>query len=299
MGKTSVAIVGFGNVGECVFDAIEAAQDMRLAGIVTSRADEIKKRFPNQAVVQDIKQLENVEVAALCYPSRRIEELATKILGQGISTVDSFDNHGEAIYDLRANLGEIAKKNDAAAIIAMGWDPGTDSMLRAIFELSIPSGKTYTNFGPGMSMGHSVFVRNVEGVEDAVSITIPKGEGQHKRMVYVKLKKGASLELVEKKLKEDEYFAHDEFHLIETKDLSGVRDLGHGGHIIRWGISGKTHNQLMEYKCRVTNPSLTGQILASAARAAAKQKPGCYLPIEIPLIDFLPRTVEDSAKNLV
>ena len=34
-------------------------------------------------------------------------------------------------------------------------------------------------------MGHSVAVKAIEGVKDALSITIPVGTGIHRRMVYV------------------------------------------------------------------------------------------------------------------
>jgi len=57
-----------------------------------------------------------------------------------------------------------------------------------------PEGITYVNYGPGMSMGHSVAVKAIEGIDDAISLTIPKGVGMHRRRVYVKLKEGHILE---------------------------------------------------------------------------------------------------------
>ena len=47
-------------------------------------------------------------------------------------------------------------------------------MIRCMLEFMAPRGITYTNFGPGMSMGHSVAVRSLPGVEDALSMTIPQ-----------------------------------------------------------------------------------------------------------------------------
>lgn len=65
-------------------------------------------------------------------------------------------------------------------------------MIRCMFELMAPRGVSYTNFGPGMSMGHSVAVKALPGVEDALSMTMPAGAGIHRRIVYVQLKPGVN-----------------------------------------------------------------------------------------------------------
>ena len=75
------------------------------------------------------------------------------------------------------------------------------------------------SIGPGMSMGHSVCVRSKQGVKEALSVTIPLGEGIHRRMVYVELEEGAKLEDVTAEIKADPYFAHDETHVFA--DLRG------------------------------------------------------------------------------
>ena len=48
-------------------------------------------------------------------------------------------------------------------------------MVHALLEAMVPKGITYTNFGPGMSMGHTVAVKAIEGVKAALSMTIPLG----------------------------------------------------------------------------------------------------------------------------
>jgi diaminopimelate dehydrogenase len=55
-----------------------------------------------------------------------------------------------------------------------------------------PKGLTYTNFGPGMSMGHSVVAKSKAGVKNALSMTIPTGNGIHRRMVYIELQDGVN-----------------------------------------------------------------------------------------------------------
>jgi diaminopimelate dehydrogenase len=162
-----------------------------------------------------------------------------------------------------------------------------------------PKGITYTNFGPGMSMGHSVVARSKEGVKNALSMTIPTGTGVHRRMVYVELEEGATLESVAAAVKTDSYFSKDETHVIKVESVDALQDMGQGVLIERRGVSGKTQNQVFEYKMRINNPALTAQVLVSCARAAVKQHPGCYTMPEIPPMDYLAGNREALIKSLV
>ena len=122
-------------------------------------------------------------------------------------------------------------------------------------ESLAPKGLTYTNFGPGMSMGHSVCVRGKKGVKEALSVTIPLGEGIHRRMVYVELEEGAKLEDVTAEIKADPYFAHDETHVFAVASVDDVKDMGHGVNLVRKGVSGKTQNQRFEFNMSINNPA--------------------------------------------
>ncbi|MDE6423398.1 MAG: diaminopimelate dehydrogenase, partial [Muribaculaceae bacterium] len=204
-----------------------------------------------------------------------------------INTVDSFDIHTK-IAELRANLGKVAKENGTVSVISAGWDPGSDSVVRALLEAVAPKGITYTNFGPGMSMGHTVAVKAVEGVKAALSMTIPVGTGIHRRMVYIEVLPGYEFEKVAAAIKADPYFASDETHVMQVESVDALKDMGHGVNLVRKGVSGKTQNQLFEFDMKINNPALTGQVLVCAARAAMRQQPGCYTMIEIPVIDLLP-----------
>lgn len=300
MKKVRVAVIGFGNIGYHAVQAILAAPDMELAGIIR-REGATDQPLPWVTFIDentDISVLGKVDVALLCKPSIQIEEYAKKYLSQGIHTVDSFDIHS-SIVNLRHSLDDVAKKNKAVSIIAAGWDPGIDSVVRAIFEAAAPVGITYTNFGPGMSMGHSVVARSKEGVEDAISITIPLGTGVHRRMVYVQLKENASFEKVSNAIKQDEYFCHDETHIIEVADVSALADKGHGVHMTRKGRSGSSDNQIFNFEMRIHNPALTAQIMVSCARACTRRQPGAYTMIEIPMIDLLPGDKDAIIAKLV
>ena len=298
MKKKRAAIVSYGNIGKFVLEALQAAPDFEIAGVVRRSATEIPVELLPYKVVDDIKKLDKVDVAILCSPTREVERIAKGILALGINTADSFDIH-TGIADLRRELDAVAKKHGATAIISSGWDPGSDSVVRALVEAIAPKGITYTNFGPGMSMGHTVCVKSKKGVREALSMTIPTGTGVHRRMVYVELEEGAKLDKVAADIKADPYFAHDETHVFEVESVDALKDMGHGVNLTRKGVSGKTQNQLFEFNMRINNPALTAQVLVCVARATFRQQPGAYALIEVPVIDLLPGEREAWIAKLV
>jgi len=91
------------------------------------------------------------------------------------------------------------------------------SAIRALIEAAAPKGLTYTNFGPGMSMGHTVAVKEIDGVDFSTVSTL---------------------------IKTDPYFVNDETIVIQVSDLGPISDRGHSTNIKRKGVSGSTHNQM-------------------------------------------------------
>ena len=299
MKKIRAAVVGYGNIGHYTIEALEASRDFEIAGVVRRQGDKDKPaELAAYAVVDDIEKLKDVDVAILATPTRSCPEYAAKITALGINTVDSFDIH-TSILDYRTKQMENNKRTHTVSVISAGWDPGSDSVVRVLMESLAPKGLTYTNFGPGMSMGHSVCVRSKEGVRNALSVTIPLGEGIHRRMVYVELEDGAKLEDVTAAIKADPYFAHDETHVFAVASVDDVRDMGHGVNLVRKGVSGQTQNQRLEFNMSINNPALTAQVLVNVARASMRLQPGCYTMPEIPVIDLLPGTREEIVATLV
>lgn len=298
MKKIRAAIVGYGNIGRYVVETLKVTSDFEIAGIIRRNACcETENRpieLTQYMVVGSIEELEDVDVAILCTPTRSVENYAREILAKGINTVDSFDIHG-GIVALRESLGQVARQSGSVAVISAGWDPGSDSIVRTLLEVCAPKGLTYTNFGPGMSMGHTVAVKSIDGVRAALSVTIPTGQGIHRRMVYIELEHGFRFDEVALAIKSDAYFAHDETHVIQVESVDNLKDMGHGVNMIRKGVSGQTQNQLLEFNMKINNPALTAQILVGAARASLRQEKGAYTMIEIPIIDFL----EGDRENLI
>ena len=294
-----VAILGYGNIGKAAEEAIKAAPDMELAGIFHHN-DCLDK------ISNDKCQMTNdkcpVDVVLICTPTREVQKFATVLAARGICTVDSFDIHGQ-IWNLRSALDPVCKQSGAVSIISAGWDPGSDSMIRALLMALAPKGITYTNFGPGRSMGHTVAAKAIKGVKNALSMTIPLGTGIHRRMVYIELEEGADFKNVEAAILADDYFAHDETHVIPVESVDDLNNVAHGVNLVRSGVSGNTHNQRFEFNMSINNPALTGQVMVCCARAALRLKErgelGAKTMIELAPVDLLPGTKEQLIKSLV
>ena len=271
-----IAVIGAGNVGMAAAKAVFESPDMELCGFVRRRAETVFG-FEEIPVAESIFDLpEKPEGAIICVPSRLVEPTETKLLENGIYTVDAFDIHEELVA-MRRDLQISAEKGKVSAIIGAGWDPGLDSVIRMLMSAAFPQGEMQTNFGPGMSMGHSVAAKSVDGVKDAVSITYPMGKGKHTRKIYAVLEENADEQAVEHAILTDGYFEHDECSVEFPNDISQFLNTEHA--VL---IENSFENQKMEFSMKIDNPTVTGRILVSAMRAAFLQNPGAYFMPEIP-----------------
>ncbi len=298
MQKISVAIVGWGNIGRACKRAISECSDMFLAGVVR-RASSISHigdpELEDVKVVSDITQLGKVDVALLCIPSREVPQRIKDYHALGICTVDSYDEH-QRIAAVRREADVTAKVKKTVSIIAAGWDPGTDSLIRALMKVVSLTGHTTTTFGGekgGRSMGHTVQVKMIDGVKDAVALTLANGRGKHKRRVYVELEKDADLATIEKAILSDAYFKFDPTEIIPVKSIVPYNTLQHSADVERTGME---VNQ--RYTVSGINPEFTANIMVSSVRACmaayTKGEYGTYTFIERPIIDFLPGSSIDD-----
>ncbi len=285
-----IIIIGTGNIGSAAIQAVQAAPDMDLVGVFHHNEMEAIARLPH------------VDVALLCLPTREAPIFAKQLNQMGINTVDSFDIHTQ-IADVRRQLMPIAQTNKAVSIISAGWDPGSDSMVRALLEVLAPEGQSYTNFGPGRSMGHTVAAKAIQGVKNALSITLPLGQGKHGRHVYIELEDGYDFEDVRRRLLADDYFAHDETEVELVDDVEQYQTTVHGVLLERSGVAAGKDDQQLKFEMRIDNPSLTAQFMVGCARAAYQLQQegryGCYTTIELAPVWMLPGEVEDNVKQLV
>lgn len=300
--KIKVLVVGYGHVGKQVVTTVRTAPDMELVGVVRRpKGDDPQSQAliaHGIAVYGEGDALPEADVAILAVPTRSVPDYAKHYLAQGLCTVDSFDIHSQ-IAMLRHDLMAVAQQHQAVSIISAGWDPGSDSIVRTLMQAMAPEGITYTDFGPGMSMGHSVAARAIAGVRDALSMTLPVGYGQHRRQVYVELEAGANEEQVRQAILADDYFAHDETIVTFVPSVAALEDVGHGVHMMRKGVSGVTHNQRLTFEMQINNPALTAQMMVASARATQRLTPGAYTLPEVPVIDLLAGDRSDWIAQLV
>ena len=294
MQKINVAIIGWGNVGRGCKRALAETKDMRLVGVVRRPASLYKNReeLQDTNVVSDISELKDrPDVALLCVPSREVPEKIKEMQEKGISTVDSYDEH-DKIFALRQQTDISAKISKTVSILSAGWDPGTDSVVRALMKMVSITGLTTTTFGGeegGRSMGHTVAVKAIPGVLDAVSLTLANGRGAHKRRVYVVADEKVNTSQLEKKIKKDPYFINDPTEVIFVKDINKYNTLHHEGEVER-----TAQEVAQKYFVSGINPEFTANVMVAAARAVVnvrdKEMWGAYTLLELPLIDFLSGT---------
>ena len=157
-----IGIFGYGNLGRGVESALLQNPDMELKAVFTRRNPESVKILTDGVPVLSVEQAEGmkdeIDVMILCGGSATDLPEQTPALAKLFHVVDSFDTHAK-IPEHFANVDKASRAGDKISLISAGWDPGSDSVVRALLQAIVPKGITYTNFGPGMSMGHTVAVK--------------------------------------------------------------------------------------------------------------------------------------------
>jgi len=323
-----IGIVGYGNLGKGVENALSYQKDMELVGVFTRRDPKTLQTHTNVATYSfdDMKTMEDkIDVMILCGGSAKDLPTQTPQLAKAFHVVDSFDTHAN-IPEHFANVEEVCKANKHVAIISAGWDPGLFSLQRLYGEAILPQGSGQTFWGKGVSQGHSDAIRRIEGVKDARQYTIPIQETlekvrngdtcnfsareKHLRECFVVVNDGADTKVIEETIKTmPSYFADYEtiVHFISEEELQKNHSgLPHGGVVLRSAKSGfsNDHNQVMEYGLTLdSNPEFTASVLVAYARAAyrlAKQQQyGCKSVFEIAPMYLHPSSIEELREKLL
>jgi len=301
MHRIRVGIVGYGNLGKGAAQAVDAAPDMQLKAIFSRRdpdklrdTGEIDRNVAILSIEAADKMAGDIDVMLLCGGS------ATDLPEQGpyfaklFNTVDSYDNHAK-IPEYMAVVDAVAKKT--TAIISTGWDPGLFSMMRVLFESSLPNGKSYTFWGEGVSQGHSDAIRRIKGVKLAAQYTIPiekavtavrsgqkpifTAREKHKRDCFVVCEPDADkAKIAETITNMPHYFAEFDTKVtfIDEEEFAKKHSkMPHGGMVLRSG-STSDNKQHMEFSLKLeSNPEFTGSLMVAYARAASRlSKEGLY-----------------------
>ena len=294
MDKIKIGIVGYGNIGRGVEQAIKRNDDMELAAVFTRRDPATVSIQTEGAAVKHFDDMVSmkgeVDVMILCGGSATDLPVIGPEVAASFNTIDSFDTHAK-IPEYFANVDKAAKEGNNISIISVGWDPGMFSLNRLYAESILVQGSTYTFWGKGVSQGHSDAIRRIDGVKDGKQYTIPveaalesvrNGENpdlttrqKHTRECFVVAEEGADLAQIENDIKTmPNYFSDYDttVHFISEEELKRDHSgIPHGGFVIRSGKTGwnDENNHVIEYSLKLdSNPEFTSSVLVAYARAA-------------------------------
>lgn len=293
MGKIRIGIVGYGNIGRGVEQAIARNDDMELKAVFTRRdpsAVVIKTAGAEVKHFDDmISMKDEIDVMMLCGGSATDLPVMGPEIAANFNTIDSFDTHAK-ILEYFENVDKAAKAGNNVSIISVGWDPGMFSLNRLYAESILVQGSTYTFWGKGVSQGHSDAIRRIDGVKNAIQYTVPIEEAvdrvrtgsepelttreKHLRECYVVAEEGADKAAIEQAIKTmpnyfDEYDTTVTF-ISEEELKENHSKMPHGGFVIRTGETGTEGNKhVIEYSLKLdSNPEFTASVLVAYARAA-------------------------------
>lgn len=291
-----IGVVGYGNLGRGVENAVAKNPDMVVAGIYTRRdPSQLQPLFAHTPVcaMADLEQhADRIDVLVLCGGSKDDLPVQSPALAAKFCIVDSFDTHAR-VPEHFAAVDAAAQGGKTTALISAGWDPGMFSIQRIMGEALLPDGATYTFWGKGLSQGHSDAIRRVPGVAAGVQYTLPVEAAveavrsgtrpsfttrqKHERHCYVVLAEGADAEAVRQTIVGmphyfDEYDTTVTF--ISAQELRANHSaMPHGGFVIRSGNTSAQNKQVIEYRLQLdSNPEFTASVLVAYARAVHRMQ---------------------------
>lgn len=326
---TRVGILGYGNLGRGVECAVNKSSDMQLVAVFTRRDPASVKLSTAGVPVVSLDNVldwkDKIDMMILCGGSATDLPKQTKKFAAHFNVIDSFDTHAN-IPEHFAAVDSAAKSGKKIAMISVGWDPGLFSLNRVYADSILPTGKTYTFWGKGVSQGHSDAVRRIRGVKNAKQYTIPVESAleavrsgkcpelstreKHLREVFVVLEEGADAAFVEREIKTmPNYFADYDttVHFIDEAEFNKNHSgMAHGGFVIRAGKTGASDEftNVIEYSLKLdSNPAFTASVLVAYARAAmrlyAEGAIGCKTVLDVPPAYLSAKSGEELRKELL
>ena len=321
-----IGILGYGNLGRGVENAIKYNKDMELTAIFTRRNPKDLKINSSVDVVS-VDEIENwqdkIDVLILCGGSAKDLPVQTPQYAKMFNVIDSFDTHAK-IPEHFKNVELSAKAAQKTAIISVGWDPGLFSLNRMYANAILPNGRDYTFWGKGVSQGHSDAIRRINGVKDAKQYTIPvesaleavrNGKNpeltirqKHTRECFVVLDSGADAQKVEQEIiNMPDYFVDYEttVHFISQEELDkNHAGIPHGGFVLRSGKTSENISHIIEYNLKLdSNPEFTASVLLAYARAAYRlikeNNFGCKTVFDIPPAYLSSKSAEELRAEML
>lgn len=313
-----IGVVGYGNLGKGVIQALSKQKDMSLVGIFTKRNKEDFKddRIYNYDELINFK--DTIDVLILCGSSERDLRTQSPELAEHFNIVDSFDMH--AIIDEHIKtVDDVATENNTTALVSVGWDPGIFSMQKTIFDAILPDGQTQSYWGYGISQGHTDVAGRVKGVKIARSYSLPNEDNiskfrnhetidaskNHHKICYVVTEEGADQNRIEEEiLNIPHYFKgmSAEVQFVNEDQLD--HHWKQGGRIIRTAKTSDTNQHTLEVSLSLdSNPEFTASVLVAYARAVhnmnLRKEFGAFTALDVRARDLSSKPINELIKEML
>ena len=168
--RLRVGLPGFGRLGRACSEAVFASEDIELAGIA-HRPERVSIALldpQNGApVVPHWTEIPRMDAALPRLPPELIRPTAHELLQHREPIVERAMLDTHAFERHKSRIPEIAIRQHPPAIVGAGWDPDALGLSRDPLQLLTRQGHTEISNRPGVSLHHSAWVRELEGVKDA------------------------------------------------------------------------------------------------------------------------------------
>ena len=318
----NVAIIGYGNLGKGVEQALKFNPDMKLFGIFTRRQPDSLSTDGNPVYPYDdlLEYKDQIDVCILCGSSDGDLRTQTLELSKHFNCVDSFDIHS-LIPQHVEDVNRVAHQHQTTSIVSVGWDPGLFSLQRSIFQSILPKGESESFWGLGVSQGHSQVVRSVKGVKMGIQYSIPNqasmdafkdhqeidASSKHKRLCYV-VADEKDQDRIRDEIKNIEHYFKgtqtDVVFISEEEMLLNHREMPHGGHVLHRAQTSKDMDHLIDFNIKLdSNPEFTASVLVAYARAAYRMNEridfGGYTVLDVKACDLSFKSRKDLIQELL
>jgi len=156
-------------------------------------------------------------------------------------------------------------------------------------------------WGPGTSLGHSDAVRKIDGVKDAISITLPlkTSANLHKRVVFVVCEKQNKKQIKNQVLNMPNYFAGQnvKVYFVSQRRFDKIKHFSHAGQVVC-----DTPADHLKFECKMqSNPMFTAKIVVGFVGVFTSLKNkygnGAFVPLDFSPTDLTGMTRIDAIKK--
>lgn len=287
----SVGILGYGNLGKALY-----RQLLKKGESVCVFSDREECREGREGVFYSSAVLRegNIPLDVLYLAHGSHGGYRNELLGlcERYHLVSVYDIHSE-LASFKEEIDNNAKLHQTVTIFGIGWDPGLLSLARVLSKSVFPETDPKTQWGEGVSEGHSFAIRQIQGVREGIQYTVPT-EGSHRRVCYIVADEREQSSIRTKILGMSEYFSveNTEIHFISEEEFKE----NHKGNCFH---RGRVYQQLPDKSAELlflvsmkSNPDFTARIMiaysVALTRLFQEKRFGAFGPLDIPLSYLLP-----------